>query len=429
MSYAQTALATDVTVRPLNDVATNNLDATRVIFLAGDAIPPHEKYEMPTLKGAGGIFMPELRCLPKNSNGMIYQCKFTPLKTVMISDNRSMLEPAAVSAGWSSGYIETVTENGVARQREVKGFIGSDLEAARKGQFVQTESDHIVYQKRYAGQDLKMATERRPGNTIGGVVHIQALIGATDAEIEEVQYFFFPDWYDVVNGLASLPTSIDGVESHIRSRIAAIQTLEPSKQKTYRSIGNDMLKSCTEFRRTGISAIQKDEKSAKVASEKDPDQTVSAISEHLLGQTGVQRKGDLLQGDHNAINKLAEVMLHKENGNTASGMSDAEVALRMRELDLKEREIALQERTSPEGVAESVTRSGYVNTNPPSYVEPESVLTVSSLEPITADEFLVDFDKRAGVITAAPAICGKPTANGECKRELKDGEVTCWQHK
>ena len=84
MSYAQMALG-ETAVRPVSNQRIATLETTRVIFFAGDAIPPHEKYEMPEVKGFGGMYLPHVRTLPQGSNqasrGMVYRCKFTPLRT------------------------------------------------------------------------------------------------------------------------------------------------------------------------------------------------------------------------------------------------------------------------------------------------------------------------------------------------------------
>ena len=416
MTYAQTQLDVEVVDASIINRRTEDLNVTRVVFFAGDAIPPHEKYEMPEVKGAGGIYMPHIRTLPKGnsaaSRGMIYKCKFTPLKTRMISEWNMMLPPEA-REHWDASYEQTVIVDGVATQRVVKGFLQSDLAAAKKGRLELEPSDHIVSKKRYPGQDIKKVTTRSIPNGVGGVVEIEALKGATNAEIAEAQYFFFPNWGEIADGRSSLPLTIDEVESHIKNRIASIATQgwSADKQTKYQMIGRDMVKSCVEFRRTGTQIIEKDDSILKIAA-KDGDQGHSAVSSHLLDQLKIQRKGDLLAGDHSAINRLAEIMEKKETS------ADT---LKAKELELKEREIALREIELGIRKPEPVATVSY----------PQETVTTALVTDVTTDTVTVEsLAPPPSIFTEEVRICGKPTANGECKRELKEGDVdACWQHK
>jgi len=318
MSYAQVALDRDTVYEPVSNETIAEKRTTRVIFFAGDAIPPHEKFEMEDIKGFGGIYLPHIRTLPQGdshgSKGMVYQCKFTPLKTARKSEWKNMLPPDA-REHWDTSFVGVRTEDGRAVKKTIHGFQGSNLLAAKKGKFETEISDHIVHKERYPGDDIRMATMRSVPNGVGGVVEVTDLLGATDEEIKEAQYYFFPNWDRLAAGLETLPNTIDAIEYHIKERIADIgnQLWDADRKRKYTGIGRDMVRSCTEFRRTGSQIIEKDDTALKAAA-KDDAQVHSPISGHLLGQLKIQRKGDLLAGDHSAINRLAEVMEKKESG-------------------------------------------------------------------------------------------------------------------
>lgn len=328
MSFAQMALNGQVAVAPVSNKRIAGLETRRVIFFAGDAIPPHEKYEMPEVKGFGGIYLPHIRTLPQGANhgsrGMVYRCKFTPLTTKMKAEPKTMLPPAA-REHWETEFIQTITVEGEKVERTVSGFLESNPRATQKKRFEQEESDHLVFKKRYPGQDIVMATRRSLPNGIGGVVDVEGLVGASDREIEEAQYFFFPNWDDIEQGLEDLPEQTSELERHIRTRLATIDKEDYSSFATrMRLIGRDMLKSCTEFRRTGNQIVQTDEKAFKAAA-KDDTQGFSAISTHLLPQLNVTRKEDVITGGNEAINRLANVMEKNAAPAVPAGMSDEDM--------------------------------------------------------------------------------------------------------
>ncbi len=370
MSFAQMALGREVVDAPVSNDRIANLEATRVIFFAGDAIPPHEKYEMSDIKGFGGIYMPHVRTLPQGSDhgsrGMVYKCSFTPLRAKMKPEWNMMLSPEA-RKNWEKEFVQTVSENGQVKQRTVKGFTGSNQQAVKAGTFKQEHSDHLVFTKRYPGEDIRMATTRSIPNGVGGVVEITALVGASNEEIAEAQNFFFPEWDDIVAGLKTLPETIDAVEKHIRVRIAAIAgTFYGEKATKYQSIGRDMLKSCTEFKRTGTQIIEKDDSALKAAA-KDDAQGHSPVSNHLLDQLKIKRKGDLLAGDHDAINRLADIMLQDKLG--ASPDLEAQ-KLELALLEAKNKAMELELALAGQ---KTVVTSGYIApvnapANPPSVI-------------------------------------------------------------
>ena len=118
MSYAQMPLEGEMAVAPVSNKRIADLETTSVIFFAGDSIPPHEKYEMPDVKGFGGMYLPHVRTLPQGNNhgsrGMVYRCKLTALTTKMKPEWKNMLPPTTTPTiikqsrlrGISSGCLE-----------------------------------------------------------------------------------------------------------------------------------------------------------------------------------------------------------------------------------------------------------------------------------------------------------------------------------
>ncbi len=402
--YAQMALDRNSTDTPISNTRTEDLSKTRVIFFAGDAIPPHEKYEMPEVKGFGGIYMPEIRTLPKGANnaskGMVYRCTFTPLRTTMKHEAKNMLSPDA-RQHWESSFNQAAVEDGKAVQRNVLGFTESVLSAAKEGRFETVSSPHVVYKFRYPGEDIAKATTRLMPNGVGGVVEAVALAGATDDEIREAQLFFFPNWDEIVSGLDMLPETTKELEAHIRARLATTTNAK------YLSLGKDILRSCSEFRRTGAQIVTRDESALKAAS-KDDTQAHSAISEHLLPQLEIARKGDILAGDHQAMNRVANAM-EKNIAASPSGISEADRALKERELFIEEVRLGIR---NPDGTLKGVTAT-------------VSAVAGATVPDVPMGNGLLQTD----MVLDSVRYCNHPKNNGEpCERTLKDGEAACFQH-
>ncbi len=413
MSYAQTVASRDESVRLLPNTRVKNQDTTRVIFLAGDFIPAHEKFEMPDIKGFGGAYMSELQTLPipppGSPNGMrhmLYRCTFTPLRTKFKADWETMVHPDQRDA-WAKEFIQTI--NG--QETHIKGFIGSDARALKEdGELRPKKSSHLSFKQRYPGHDVRLATRRSQPHGLGGIVEITALQGATQDEIDAVQLFFFPQWEEIKMGLADLPIKMKEMEQHIRTRTLAInsQPWDMEQKGRYLAISKDMLKSCSEFMRTGTQVIELDEQQVKKAEKEGGTAHHSAISEFLLSQLNYQRKGDLIAGQSSAVDKLADIMLKKEESGDA---------LKHRELDIEERKLFLEE-----------VKLGIRN--------PDGTLKAGpAVEADTDGDGSPDFGTvedemfKAREAEVLPRLCGQPKANGEpCERALKDGELSCFQH-
>lgn len=456
-AYAPIPAVAEVTDAPVSNANIAELEMSRVLFFAHDTITDREKREL-SFKAFGGIFLPHIKTL-RDTKGMLYRCQLTRLpKFKMVPDWKAMLGPVAIR-DFEAGFVQTVIENGQAKQRTVQGFMGSDAQAVAEGEFKQKRSDHVVYKKRYPGHDVRRAIERAAPNGPGGVVEITALKGASNEEVEEAQLYFFPNWTEIRAGVEELPHTIKAMENHLKARIEQVksQPWDDAKKSKYFSIGNDMLRSCSEFQRHALATVKSDEIIVKDAAQKGAAGVIghSDITDKYLEQTETRRKEDLITGEHSATKDLVEEM-------RAERAEKAEVA-RTRLL-LEERKQYLAEVTAGirERDADEETRLGIRKTNEPKIETPlaaepiqpireqtfkglatEEGVTVVGDTPIRLDDYATGDNTFAipipqvskqedGEIIVAPIterLCGRPTAQGQCARALKGEETACWQHK
>lgn len=340
-------MSTMVREQEISTTAIANLEeqgkeVKRVVFFAGDAIPPSEKYEMPDVKAGGGIYLPHMRTVQATTSpatqGLVRRCKFTSMQVAMELQNEQMLPPWDRKS-YPQAYIRTVAdENGNGVQETVSGFLGADAASIKEGIFKNVRQGDVRYSKVYPGDEVKRIIQRSQPNGVGGVVEIQALKGASASEIEEAQHYFFPNWDSIAEGAETLPTAIKDIEVLIKSRMADVdnQLWPEAKKAQYLSIGKDMLQSCEQFAFTSLQILEKDEVIKKEADAKGVVAPHSAISEHLLSQIDRKRKGDILSGEFSATNDLVKEMRADRDSMNAS---------KAKELELREREIALQEKT------------------------------------------------------------------------------------
>lgn len=331
---SETALSNDRIVQ---------MSQPRVLFFAGDDITPGEKYTSPEWKGFGGIFLGHVRTLKQTVNkGMLYRCKFTQLTTKYIDEPRDMLAPGD-RGNWVGEFTKTQF-NPLTQQNEsvtVKGFQQmqmtqeSDRHARTLDRMI--TATHTVYKQRYPDEDVREALKVNPPNGTRGVVEITALRNASLQEVMDAQLFFFPKWKEIQKGDERLPETIRELENHINRRVEAISSeiTDPTLRSTYRMIGVDMLKSCTEFRVGGMDYLKNLEDAANEAKFSGRPYSYP-VKGTLFGEMlEIKRKDDLVSGDSSAVDRLARTM----EANTGN---DRE--LRLREIELKERELALRER-------------------------------------------------------------------------------------
>lgn len=436
----------DIVDAPKSNTNIAELETTRVLFCAQDAITDTEKRELP-FKAFGGMFLPHVQLL--GNNGMLYRCQLTRLpKYKMIPDWRNMLGPIA-STLYEDSFVQTVVENGVSKDKLVSGFLESDPNPDLKesGEFKNKRSNHIVYRKRYAAQDCMLALKRpQMGYAPGGVVEITALKGASAAEVREAQLFFFPKWDDIKKGVKSLPLKVKDTELHISKRIAEINSMgwETAKVAKYYSIGRDMLRSVTEFNRHALTHIRGDEIIVKDAATKGAAGVItnSDASELYLEQTGTRRKEDLITGQSDSVAELTREM--REERAEKAAIAEKQLLLEERKQYTAEITAGLRERDVDEEIRlgmrkAEVATSGYLATEP--VTDMEAVLTTTAnaeihtsepVEPEVVETALPTTSEPVNVLpieTEAHRPCGKPKLNGEpCERLIRNDQEACFRH-
>lgn len=405
---------------PVNNQEQATLETTQVLFFAHDTITDREKRELP-FKEFGGIHLPQLATL-RDSKHMLYRCRLTQLPAFkMVGDWENMIPPEARADGgkWQRSFTQTVVDpvTGQSKNVLVNGFLGGKI--TEDGEFKNVRSNHLIFTKKYPLHEARQAVRRTGQHTVGGVVAIDALMGASLEEIAEAQYFFFPNWDEITRGEAQLPTTTKGLQDHLQARIDTIADLPWSGEKKakYYSIGKDMLRSSTEYNRTALEAIRQDEIVSKAAFAKgDTGAVQSVISEQYLAQTGTRRKEDLVTGEASAVSELTREMRAER---AEKAVNDAKMLLlEERKQYVAELQLGIRERDIEEEI-----RLGMRKAEPS--LEMQAKFGMSDATPDLDAPPPEPFDPQI----EAPRICGQPTASGECKRELKEGDVdACWQH-
>lgn len=379
---------------PVSSTTLANLESPRVLFFAMDAISDREKLEL-DFKQFGGIHLPHVPGL-RDQKYMLYRCQLTklpPFKYVASWD--TMLPPEQRTQGgrWSRSFTQVgVGPDGREVETTVNGFLESSPEAVKEGRFEQKRSHHLMFTKRFAEHDAAKAVRRRVPHGEGGVVEIKALLNASDAEIANAQRFFFPNWDEIAQGDATLPTTTGEMEAHLKERIEEAKSLPGDLRNKYISIGTDMLRSVTEYVRAAKNTIKTDQIMVDAAFKAGETlATNSEASEMMLAQTGIRRKNDLLTSEASATSELVQEM-------RAERATKEVEAARSRELE--ERRIFLEEVKlgirNPDG--------SLVGQEAPTKVEAQPEVTV---EPETGErQFaigdIVSVDGREGEIISKP---------------------------
>lgn len=398
----------------LSSPTIQDLSAVRVAFFAGDDISSREKYEMPSVRGFGGLYLPHIKTLPKENKGMLYRCQLTPLRIAKQVQPFAMLPPAA-RENWEKGFIQkngTLNDDGTYSDKIVNGFMQSDPEATREGTFRTKRSDHQGYRNVFPGNEIREITKRLEPHGAGGVVEITPLKGATQEEIDEAQYFFFPDWDKISanDPECQLPATMRELEDHIKSRITLIASQPFGVQQKYRVIGQEMIQSCQQFRRFYLETFQKNEIIMKDAAAKGN----SSASYHHRTEEAMQlleyrRKDDIISGESSAVDRLARAMEKNMGGDSSLEAQRIELELLKEQNRAKELEL--------QAVAHSM---GHVlgNLNEPQLAD-------------TDGDGIPDYRDDEPTVFNDPAIriCGQPTASGApCQRPIKDDATACSHH-
>lgn len=404
----------------ISNQTIQDLKTVRVAFFAGDDVGSIEKYEMPSVKGFGGLFLPHIKTLPKENKGMLYRCQLTPLKTAMIPQPYLMLAPGERD-NWAKSFTQSnAIENpdGTWRDKVINGFTESNAAVIKETkEFATRSNDFQVYKERYPGHDIQEITRRSEPHGAGGVVEVTALKGATQAEIDAAQLFFFPDWPEIAAGTAFLPDTERELREYINGRIKTIGFECPIELRAqYMQIGQAMLKSCTEFRQAYLTTFQKNEIIMKDSAAKgNTGASYHPRTEDAMRMLEYRRKDDIVAGDSSSVDRLARIMEQKEIGDNA---------LEMKRLELQERELHLREVEAgirkPEPIA-PVVSAPFVSTNVGPPVESVITTTYQEGDSVTVID-AVNFD-------TGTRICGQPKADQTpCQRTLKENETACFQH-
>lgn len=430
---------------PVNNKEQATLETTRVLFFAHDTITDREKRELP-FKKFGGIYLPHIATL-RDTKHMLYSCRLTQLPPFkMIGDWDMMLPPEARQDGgrWQRSFTQTATDaTGQPKSVLVDGFRSSVI--TEEGEFKTRKSNHLIFTKRYPLHEARFALRRGGEHTPGGVVEIEALMGATAEEIAEAQYFFFPKWDEVSRGEEPLPSTTRALQDHLKARVDSIKDLPwaGEKKAKFYSIGNDMIRSSTEYDRTVKEVIRQDEIVQKASYAKGNTGAVnSVISEQYLEQTGSRRKDDIVSGQADSAGELAREMRAEREARASHEAKaflleerkqyTAEITAGLRERDFNE-EVRLGMRK-----AETVVSAPFVHvvTNEPEATVSTATTSADYNGASTTDTARIDATINVSPYVAGTTltdsvtrICGQPTNSGApCQRTLRDDQEACAHH-
>jgi len=309
---------------------------TRVIFFAGDVITDNEKYTMPS-RAFGGIDLSKYKTIKTASKkGMLYRCALTPLKPKMSEINKRMVDPVQ-KGNWETGYI---IENGKKTE-----FGYEDLTV---------QVDTLLYKKRYPGDEIQFILRATQPLGEGGIVEVTALKGAPDAEIRDAQYFFFPNWDEILNNPLLLPQTPAALDKYLRAKLTEANALESITLRTkYVSIARDMIRSNTEYSNWALKYVKAIETKNNARKVKGLPYGYSAKAEMVLPQLGRSRKDDLTDDSNSATRDLVTEM--RDERKSANAIASEQLELEKRKLDLEERRLAIEEAKLGLGKSPSAT--------------------------------------------------------------------------
>lgn len=345
---------------------------TRVIFFAGDVIPDTEKYAMPS-RAFGGIYLGRYKTIkPASKKGMLYKCALTPLKAKMKAVNKEMIDPTQ-RKNWETSYI---IENG---KRTAIGF--EDLVVS---------APNSLHKETLPGDEINFILRAAQPLGEGGIVEVTALKGATDAEIEAAQLFFFPNWNEILSNPGLLPETTKQLNAYLRGKLTETDALPDYLQTKYASIGREMLRSLAEFSNWGLKYTKVIENQISNRKTKgQPSRGYSAKAELVLPQIGRVRKDELSDDTQSSTRELVVQM--SEDRKQSSAIAAEQLELEKRKLDLEERRIAIEERKA------GIGQPPVVETAPPEVAE----TAIADLPPFNIGDS-VKFGELSGTIESKP---------------------------
>lgn len=450
----------------LSNEAKENLRTPRVVFFCGDEISSKDKYEMPTVKGFGGMYFPQIKTLVLDpaSKGMLFRCKFQRLIPRMMCDSKGMLGPIE-GAKWEAGFKQSnaVYKDGRWEDRVINGFMQSDQQASKEGRLELKKRDDIVYKERFPGEEIRFITQRATPYGAGGVVEITALRDASASEVREAQLFFFENWDSIIKGQATLPATIRELEALIRSK--AIPTdWSGTKRNQYNQIKGEMLRSCSEYRQSMIDTLNKVEIAMKDSAAKGFSTAYPPSCEIALELLEQTRKDEIAAGNASGMDRLARAWESQNSPN------DRALLLEERKMYVAELQAGLRERDEEEEIRLGIKKAAVLGTPDGTLVDGIGTITVPVQEGgwMTEDQINAAVAEVAtrtyevnGVESPMPTVeelalqqqqiqdeimnglpqklgeniepmvytCGAEKANGEpCQREVPEFAGRCFQH-
>jgi hypothetical protein len=396
-----------------HDAEIDQLSETRVVWYVGDTIRPNEKHFNPEWKGFGGVFLPQFKTLSHDGNkGMVYRCRFTSMRVKMRQEWNQMLAPGELQY-WKKSYT-------IKNAYDPKTQTFADQ--------VVKSPDQVYRPDIFPGREILAITQATPGYDLGGRVEITALRNADDREIQAAQLFFFPNWGEIIAAKAALPIKIREIENHIQERIDTIGTLPPDLQMKYRSIANDMLKGCSQYRMGGMAYLKELEDAGNEAKAKGSRYNYPELGLMILEQLEQKRKDDLIAGENSAVGDLVREM--RADRVDKSNLEERKLYLAEVTAGIRERDEVEEVRLGIRKVEQPVSgeRTYIMGDNPTTEQVNNRFHDLGHVTPGRESEIVDEPDDIGAMAATQPRICGQPTAKGECQRVLRGEETACFYH-
>lgn len=282
-----------VTLRPVNAI---NRDTPRYVLYAGDRMPPATKRNFADKPGV-------------NLGGELYSLIDVPtLWKFQGFLSRGRLTPLLKHAVIAFDAEEIVKKK------------------AKEVAEIRTSTDQVISMpevRRTVFPWDGLQTLMQEVNQRRGATHVAALDGIewNAGIVQEIQRHFFPNWAELESGSGELPFTVNAFRRHIESRIAA------SSESTIQNVGAAYMEAIEKFEifanRTVDSAV---DGVRRGMNEKGWSQTYTDYHRHLAAQ--IEKDLDnspkvIVQGGASAPAP-------------AQGMSEAEIALKTREIEAME---------------------------------------------------------------------------------------------
>lgn len=192
----------------------------KVIVFVGDFLTDEQK-QMPGYELGGKLF-PEAKTLQPN---LLVRCALTPLKQGMMSISKHLVDKKDWK-NYISSFVLTNQWNPAKRQFE-NVRVGAD-----------ENSQNLIYRPIYPISEIGSFTGKQDG-----VVEVRGLNSVKD--IEQAQFYYFPDWIEIVTRRKSLPRLLRQLRDQIQ------EAMTRTKDQTLISVGEAYLRSCDQLQSFG----------------------------------------------------------------------------------------------------------------------------------------------------------------------------------